>query len=140
MKILSIFLIAFWMVHQAAAQSDRELVLKVLNDQQDCWNNADIDCFMEGYWKSDSLMFVGSSGVIYGWQATYDRYIKNYPDKEAMGELQFEIKETKPISPEAYLVVGKFHLTRTIGDLEGFFTLVFKKINGKWLVISDHTS
>ena len=121
------------------SQSDRELVLKTLSDQSDCWNKTDIDCFMQGYWKSDSLMFIGSKGITYGWQATADRYAKSYPDATAMGKLKFDIMETKPIGADGYFVVGKFYLTRTIGDLEGYFTLVFRKIEGQWVIVADHT-
>jgi ketosteroid isomerase-like protein len=31
-------------------------------------------------------------------------------------------------------------LKRTIEDSYGHFTLIWKKINDKWLIISDHTS
>ena len=37
-------------------------------------------------------------------------------------------------------VVGKWHLQRTAGDLQGIFTLLLKKINGKWLIAADHSS
>ncbi|MDA0196288.1 MAG: DUF4440 domain-containing protein [Bacteroidetes bacterium] len=121
------------------AQSDREAVLKVLNDQSVCWNAGDIDCFMESYWNSDSLMFIGSNGITYGWQATMNRYKKVYPNNEAMGELIFTILEAKAIATDSYLIVGRFYLKRVIGDLDGIFTLVFNKINGNWLIISDHT-
>jgi len=112
----------------------------LLNKQVACWNKADINCFMKGYWESDSLMFIGSGGITYGYKNTEERYKKNYPDKEAMGELSFEILETKKITTDCYLVVGKFHLKReNIGDLEGIFTLTFRKILGNWLIVADHT-
>ena len=123
----------------AKAQDDKELVLKVLEDQSQCWNQGDIDCFMQGYWKSDSLMFVGNSGITYGWQGTLERYKTTYPDRTAMGQLTFEIMEVNSLGDDIYFVVGKFFLERTIEDLNGIFTLVFRKIKGRWVIVADHT-
>jgi hypothetical protein len=44
------------------------------------------------------------------------------------------------LSPEAYFVVGKWMLARTIGNLEGYYTLLLKKKNGKWVIVVDHSS
>jgi ketosteroid isomerase-like protein len=94
---------------------------------------------MNGYWKSDSLMFVGKSGITYGWLKTLQHYRKNYPDTATMGKLVFTLLHLKPLSDVYYFVVGKWYLQRTGGDLEGNFTLLFKKINGQWKIITDHT-
>ena len=113
---------------------------ELLDNQVSCWNKGNIDCFMEGYWKSDSLMFIGSSGITYGYKNTMARYQKNYPDKAAMGQLSFDIMETKMVTPDCYLVVGKFHLKReSLDDLEGIFTLTVRKVIGQWQIVADHT-
>jgi len=70
---------------------DKQAIIKVLENQRIAWNNGDIDGFMQGYWKSDSLMFVGKDAAVYGWQKTLDRYKRSYPDKAAMGKLTFTI-------------------------------------------------
>jgi hypothetical protein len=46
----------------------------------------------------------------------------------------------KRLSKEYYHVTGKWFLKRSIGDLSGHFTLLFRKINNKWVIISDHSS
>ena len=112
----------------------------VLSKQQDCWNNGDIECFMEGYWKSDSLRFIGKSGINYGWQATLDNYKKSYPDKAAMGKLEFEILSVEPIGTEHYMVTGKWKLTRESDNPNGLFTLVWKRFGDDWKIIYDHSS
>ncbi|WP_394995781.1 YybH family protein [Emticicia sp.] len=125
----------------AQTTSERQAVLKVLARQNDNWNKGNIDAFMEDYWKSDSLMFIGSKGVVYGWKATLDRYHKSYPDLATMGKLKFDILKTDFHSKTTCWVLGKWYLTRPEkGDVGGYFTLVLKKIGGKWLIISDHTS
>ena len=121
-------------------KSDKEMILSILDRQTECWNKGDVECFMNGYWESDQLKFVGGSGVTYGYDATLERYRRNYPDKTAMGTLTFDILEVERISKTAYTVVGKFHLARTIGDLEGHFTLLWRKIDGEWVIVMDHSS
>lgn len=107
--------------------------------QQTAWNNGDIPTFMEGYEKSDSMQFVGSNGITFGWQKTLDNYKWRYPDSVSMGKLRFEILRINPISDQAAWLTGKFYLTRTIGDAQGTFTIIFKKINGEWKIVYDHT-
>ena len=123
------------------AQSSDELsIRKVLDDQLKAWNKGDIESFMQGYWKNDSLMFIGKSGINWGWQKTLENYKKGYPDTTAMGTLSFDVIVVKRLSPEYYYVVGKWMLKRSIGDLSGHYNLLFRKINGFWLIIADHSS
>src|SRR5215470_1814175 len=125
----------------AFTQSTDELIIrKLLDDQTKAWNKGDIEGFMQGYWKNDSLMFIGKSGINWGWQKTLENYKKNYPDTSAMGNLSFDIILVKKLSPEYYYVVGKWLLARSIGDLSGHYNLLFKKINGRWFIIADHSS
>lgn len=119
---------------------DEKEVRALLDFQTQEWNKGNIPAFMESYWKSDSLMFIGKSGVTYGWQKTLENYHKNYPDKAAMGKLKFELLEVKRLSPTYFFVVGKWHLTRSIGDVGGLFSLLFRKVANKWIIIVDHTS
>jgi uncharacterized protein (TIGR02246 family) len=119
---------------------DETEVRNVLAKQNAAWNRGDVDAFMIGYWENDSLMFIGKSGVTYGYKNTLANYKKNYPDTAAMGKLTFTLIQLKQLSPEFFHVTGKYYLTRTIGDASGHFTLVFRKINGKWVIISDHSS
>ncbi len=115
----------------------------VLAAQQAAWNRADVARFMEGYEKSAELTFSGSSGVTRGWQNVFNRYSKRYPDAEAMGQLEFSEIEVRLVGPDAALVLGRFHLTRTAkagGDASGHFSLVFRKTAVGWRIIHDHTS
>ena len=116
-------------------------IMEVLNRQQENWNKGDIETFMQDYWKSDELKFIGKNGIVKGWQATLDRYLKSYPDRATMGQLKFDIKEVDFLSKKSAWVLGQWQLTRPEkGDVGGFFTLIFKKIDGKWVIVSDHTS
>ncbi|MEP6683899.1 MAG: DUF4440 domain-containing protein [Parafilimonas sp.] len=122
-----------------AQTNDSTAIRNAMNEQLTAWNNGNIDAFMQTYWQSDSLMFV-SNPPTYGWQATLDRYKKAYPDTATMGKLSFNLLQLKQLSSEYFFVVGEWHLKRTAGDVGGYFTLLFKKINDKWLIIVDHSS
>jgi hypothetical protein len=123
------------------SQSKAEVAIRTLLDKQtQYWNEGNIDSFMTGYWKSDSVMFIGSHGITYGWQNTLDSYKKGYPDRAAMGKLYFNLLEIKRLSAIYFFVTGKWHLTRSMGDAEGYFTLLFQKIKNKWVIVKDHSS
>jgi ketosteroid isomerase-like protein len=125
----------------AMAQSKEEqAILTAMDQQRIAWNNGNLQDFMETYWKNDSLMFIGKSGVTYGWQNTLNNYKKGYPDTAAMGKLKFDIIQVKRLSVLYFSVVGKWQLSRSVGDLSGHFTLLFKKIKDKWLIVMDHSS
>ena len=137
--IVSIFLLVA--ITNAFTQTKNQIAIaNVLATQQTAWNNGNIDAFMQGYWHSDSLMFIGKSGVTYGWLNTLNNYKKGYPDTAAMGKLSFEIIQMKRLSVMYYSVVGKWFLKRSIGDIGGAFTLILRKIKGKWVIIQDHSS
>ena len=121
------------------AQNDSSAIRDVMNKQIEAWNNGDIDTFMQTYWKSDSLMLV-SAPPTYGWQTTLEHYKNHYPDTAAMGKLSFNLIKLNQLSPEYYFVIGEWHLKRSMGDVGGYFTLLFKKINGNWVIVVDHTS
>ena len=76
---------------------------------------------MEGYLKSDKLVFSGSLGPIYGWEATKERYKKNYSSRLLMGTLSFDVLNLIKLSPTVAQLQGKFHLAREISDSSGFF-------------------
>jgi ketosteroid isomerase-like protein len=124
---------------QAEDESTRA-VIAVLTDQQAAWNRADVAAFMQGYWNSPDVMFVGASGITRGWQPVMDRYRKSYPDAKAMGHLDFTDLEVRALGKEDALVLGRFHLKRDSDEFGGVFTLVFQRFPEGWKIICDHTS
>jgi ketosteroid isomerase-like protein len=120
--------------------ADRDAIRIVLNEQQAAWNRGDVDAFLMGYWRSPELTFSGSSGVSRGWDGVLTRYKKNYPDRAAMGELDFSELEFRFLGKDAALVLGKWHLKRQPGDIGGVFTLVWQRFPEGWKIIHDHTS
>ena len=126
---------------QESKPSDEAAIKKVLEVQQDAWNRGDVNAFLEGYWHSPELTFSGSSGVARGFDGVRARYQRNYPDRVAMGKLDFSGLEIRLLGSDAALVLGRWHLTRSQGDIGGVFSLVLQRFpNEGWRIIHDHTS
>jgi ketosteroid isomerase-like protein len=118
----------------------KEAIIKVIELQRQAWNNGSIEGFMEGYWKSDSLMFIGKDAPMYGWVTTLNRYKIAYPDRAAMGQLEFDVMQVRVLDDENAFVLGAWRLTRDNDAPGGYFTLWFRKIKGEWKIVCDHTS
>lgn len=138
-KYLLVLVLIFSSLGLVKAQ-DRQAIISVMNQQRDAWNRGDLEGFMQGYWKSDSLMFVGKTAPTYGWQNTLNNYKRGYPDKAAMGVLTFDILKVEVLDQRNAFVFGGWHVKQSAKTLEGYYTLWFKKINGKWVIVCDHTS
>ncbi len=123
-----------------SARNNRYAIEAILSAQQKAWNDGNVDAFLEGYWHSDELTFSGSSGVARGFNAVRERYQKSYPDRQAMGKLDFSGLEIRALGPDAALVLGHWHLAREKGDVGGVFSLVFQRSPEGWRIIHDHTS
>ena len=120
--------------------SDRAAITRILEAQQNNWNQGNVDAFLEGYWHSPDLTFSGSSGIARGWDGVLARYKKNYPDRAAMGQLDFSGLEFRFLGNDAALVLGHWHLARATGDVGGVFSLVWQRFPEGWRIVHDHTS
>lgn len=134
--LLSVVLLCSFQI-KPKPSDDEVAIRKVLEDQNIAWNNYDLEAFMQGYWKSESLKFYGSNGVTYGWENTLARYHKAYPSKDHTGTLKFVINDISPIEKGSYYVMGEYHLERKVGNADGIFMIIFKKIKGEWKIIAD---
>ncbi|HTK81191.1 MAG TPA: DUF4440 domain-containing protein [Bacteroidota bacterium] len=140
------FLLSLFLFHAPVATAqDKDSaathdILSVLNRQVDAWNRGDIEGYMQGYWKSDSLLFTSSGKIQRGWQATLDKYKNAYSTKAMMGNLRFSQLEVTHLSPSSAWVLGHWELTRAKDHPGGVFTLIVRKFPDGWKVIHDHTS
>ena len=122
---------------------DRAAITQLLTIQQDNWNKGDVDAFLSAYWRSPDLTFSGTSGTQRGYDAVYARYKRSYPDRAAMGHLDFSELEFHFTGNDGALVLGHWHLTREKsggGDIGGVFSLVWQRFPEGWRIIHDHTS
>ncbi len=138
MKFLFAFLL--FPLLSVSQSKDEQQILDLLSNQTKAWNQGDFDKFMVGYLKTDSLMFIGKSGITYGYAATLNNYRKSYAGADKMGKLSFDILHLKKLGRKHYLVVGKWSLKRTAGDVGGYYTLTFEKQKKGWVIVADHSS
>jgi ketosteroid isomerase-like protein len=122
------------------ANSARAEIRNLLLGQQAAWTRGDLDDFLAGYWQSDTTAFAGAQGILHGWQALRERYRKGYPDRRAMGTLEFSELEITPLCPDAALVLGNWQLEREAGPVGGVFSLVLRHFPEGWRIVADHTS
>ncbi|MBW7906583.1 MAG: DUF4440 domain-containing protein [Phycisphaerae bacterium] len=124
---------------QSASVSADEL-RRILDAQAEAWNRGDLDGFMRPYWRSPDLTFSSRGQTHRGYDNTVARFRAAYPTTERMGRLTFDDLEVSPISDAAALVLGRWRLERADGSLGGNFSLVFRRIDGRWVIVHDHTS
>ncbi|MFD2726068.1 YybH family protein [Hyunsoonleella rubra] len=138
-KIVTLFCLLVFSISyaQTPENEDTKAINKVLKNARIAWSNNDIEGFMDSYWKSDSLAFYGKKGVTYGWHETLDHYQTYYPTAAYTGKLSFKINAINKVSSDSYYVLGEYHIKRDIGNADGIFMLVFKKISGEWKIIAD---
>lgn len=120
-------------------QAERD-IQTVLETQAMAWNRGDIKSFMTSYLNTPELRFASGGSIERGWTPTLERYLSRYPDRAAMGQLSFTDLEINVIDADDALVFGRWALERQSDRPNGLFTLHFKKQNGQWVIISDHTS
>jgi len=137
---IALFLVGFSVQAQLTKTLAEEQIKLVMKFQESNWNRGDIPAYMKGYWNSDSLLFIGSKGPTYGYTKTLINYLKSYPTAEKMGQLTFDYIKIEILSNAQAFVVGKWHLKRKEEDLSGHFTLLWKKIEGEWKIVVDHSS
>lgn len=139
-KLLILFSILAALQLNAQANNDEEQIIATMKAQEKWWNEGDLEKFMIGYWQHDSLAFIGSKGITYGWNACLERYKKSYPDKKTMGTLSFEILKVEILNEHHAYVIGKWKLERDEKPVSGYYTLLWKKINSTWVIVTDHSS
>lgn len=123
-----------------AGDAARDTITAVLENQKEAWNRGDLTDFMNGYWNSPELTFAGKDSFARGWEAVLQRYRRSYPDKTTMGHLEFTELEVRSLGADSALVLGKWHLARTSGDVGGITTLVFQRFPEGWRIVHDHTT
>ncbi|OYX26360.1 MAG: DUF4440 domain-containing protein [Flavobacteriales bacterium 32-35-8] len=135
--LLVFFIVSFCNVNAQTEEKDKKDILAVLKDQRIAWSKDDMEGYMEGFWKNDSLKFYGPNGITRGWDNLFEKYRRNYPDKDHTGILSYKINDISKISDDNYYVLGEYHIKRTAGNIDGFFMLLFRKIENDWKIVVD---
>ncbi len=146
MRLLALFLLISVLcscsnTRENAHNSEAEASIRSLMDKQiESWNSGDIEGYMSAYRNNERLIFIGSTGLTYGYDVTLQNYKKVYPDESAMGELEFNLMEMKPLGEAHFYTIGMWQLNREQDTLAGWFDLLWEKKEEGWRIISDHSS
>jgi len=135
-----IFTVSGIVFAQTKEEKEKAAIRKVMDEQITAWNRGDIDGFMQGYWKSENLIFVSGDNVRRGWQTVTDNYKRSYNTREKMGVLSFTELEITILSKDSATVLGRWKVQHEPKDDQGRFTLIFRKFKEGWRIIHDHTS
>ncbi len=121
-----------------AQSKDVKAILEVMREEERTWNNGDIEGYVNLYAPEDSTRMILGKGAAYGKDAILAFYKKYWP-KDKMGKLSLEADSIEKLSKKYYYVSGYFHVTTPEGKkIDGRFSGLMKKINGKWYLYTDH--
>jgi uncharacterized protein (TIGR02246 family) len=127
---------------KTGAAATEQAIQQAIQDQANAWNRGDVEAFMKSYKDAPDTTFIGKT-VRQGYAPILERYKKAYPNKDAMGKLDFSAIAVRSLGADYAVVTGRFHLTRNAaggGDASGIFSLVWEKTPEGWKIILDHTS
>ena len=106
------------------------------------WNRGDIDGFAEGFKNSTDTLFINSQ-IQRGYSSMVASYHRDYPTRDAMGQLTFSELEVHPIDEKVATCIGRYRLERgkkNGGNAEGIFSMIFEKTEQGWKIVVDHTT
>lgn len=110
--------------------------LRILQASAEDWSAGDIERFVSVY--AEDCLFITSAGLTRGREAVLSRYRERYPDPQAMGMLQLEVLETRPAPPDGLTVAARWILAYPDRPAASGHTLiVFRRIDGQWLIVQD---
>ncbi len=121
---------------QPSFQADEQAIREVMAMQEKAWDSGDVRAFMVGY--ADSVCFIGSRGRTCGREAVTANYLRNYPDKAAMGDLSFTQLEVLSAGTDHAWCTGRWTIARadTVG---GGFSLLWVRTSQGWRILRDHS-
>jgi len=116
-------------------------VKKALEGQITAWNNGDLETAMTFYWNSPEMLWISKSGTEKGYQEVYDMFLQDFKDRSKMGVYTYEPLHIEQVSKDAVYFVFRWKIEldgkRLMG---GVSSQVWKKLDGRWVVTSEHAS
>lgn len=119
----------------------RSQVASMLAGAAAAWNRGDLEAFMADYERSPRTTYLGSTGLLVGWEAIRDRYAPLFVPGAERDSLRFEALRVRTLGQRYALATARYVLERE-GEATGSgpFTLVLLRVEGRWRIIHDHSS
>ena len=105
------------------------------------WTRGDLDAFMSDYLPGEGTTYIGRDGVLHGPEAIRASYAPRFAPGAARDSLSFEQVEVDVLAPNVVNAIAYYVLSR--GDstvARGPTSLVLRRVNGRWMIVHDHSS
>ena len=119
---------------------DHQRIRAVFESGCAAWNRGDIDGYLAAYWNSDKVRWVSEGTVRYGFEAIAAGFKAHFDSSDNMGRLEVTNLDIQLFGENDALVFGAWIQTTPMARHHGVFTVQLKKIDGEWLIVSDHSS
>ena len=125
---------------KARADAAETAILDILRNQETCWNNQDINCYLEAFLPSAHTRSLSPSGILKGFDSIARAYRENWPP-EKMGQLSYQDLHPELLRADLYNVTGRYNLRFQDGALRsGSFSALVQKIDGRWYLVAEHSN
>ncbi len=117
-------------------------VVKIVLAQEASWNRGDLEGFIARF-KDDPDTQAVLGARARGMAAIRMAFRINYPNRDAMGALDYSDVEARELGDNYCLATGKYHVERSKkagGAADGTFTEVFEKTAAGWQIIFSETT
>ena len=104
------------------------------------WNRGDIDGYLADYWNSDKVRWVSEGTVSYGFESIATAFRARFNSPDNMGKLEVADLDIQLLGENDALAFGAWIQTTLRARRHGVFTVHLKKMDGEWLIVSDHSS
>ena len=112
----------------------------LLETQAAAWNRGDIEAFAAGYDRTEHLVFATTDATHVGFDDMLARYRKTYPDRAAMGQLDFSELDFADLGAGHVVARGRWQLQRADDAPRGTFMLIFRERPQGWRIVLDYTT
>ena len=118
-----------------------EQVTAILDRQAAAWNAGDLDGFMSAYSPSTTTTYIGSTGLIEGYEGIRERYAPLFEVGAARDSLRFEELRTREVDARVGVATARYLLERGgVITSAGPFTLVLLNVEGAWRIVHDQSA
>jgi uncharacterized protein (TIGR02246 family) len=128
----------------ALAQQKDDAEALIEREQQemlDAWNRNDLDAHLKAY--ALDATWTTSNGLLHGKEAIKQSLIKGFKrGDDLLGDLEFGKSEYRRLSADVMMSHGSFRVFNLPSgkEIKGQSTLLWKRVDGKWLIVHDHSS
>ncbi|MGC1302478.1 MAG: SgcJ/EcaC family oxidoreductase, partial [Caulobacteraceae bacterium] len=119
--------------------ADEAAIRALVQRMQDGWNRGDFRAYMAGF-ANPGVVFVSNGVIQKDWQGTLDHYVRDYGAPGRRGVVSFQVGKIDLLAPDAAVFVAHYHMARKDQPMEGVFTDVARKIDGRWIITLNHVS